>query len=719
MKNLFSKSGASATTGALTQMVGLLENTLNSSSMVTTQNTRSALSLESIRDTEMNSLTTAANELSVALESIVADLGINGRVNNAQIQAATVAGILAGDYKSSLTHEVAFPSVSTESMSAIQPFGVSDALNGRSFSLEAYDERENRNAVIYSIAYNMQASRQDEFGETFFPTIVVTPDNVGFGITVNLMMVYDGITREVSGTFQDFKKRNIIRAVADPTVLRKEQTRIVPVNRAQSVAKFVDPAIVAPYNLTLEDEVITTAPLKSGAKVDLLGISQTAALLANGTMNQTDSLDPSMSLNFVYATFTDGTSTDVLKFNVGNLPLANFTYGTQNNYRVMVLNFQTTSVLLNLNTTQADGSALVALAPVVTSDVMVRLELNVTGTINIETGETTVFGNLVAANSVQDVAGNFLDMTTAPAAAIVAITDTGVIAGYDLKAYRTNMNRRQRGQLIDVTKFTQLYNVPLRSPITTIHPINTDGQTDTSDVQALITATRIRTSNEAVTALINTTQMLREYIDARDVVSEGPEVLGVGRFFVRPTYYEENIDMNAVINSLTSFERARDIQSAIVNKVRDYAYRMYRDSEYKAAADALAGGIGQVPTVIIGTDPVIARYLEVTGDLRTLGGEFDVRIVSTLDARVAGKVFITFGCFDENRNVAPNPLNFGNMAWGPELVLTANISRGSTISKETVVQPKFLFVTHLPVMTMLTIDNIPNVLNKIAITTVP
>ena len=124
------------------------------------------------------------------------------------------------------------------------------------------------------------------------------------------------------------------------------------------------------------------------------------------------------------------------------------------------------------------------------------------------------------------------------------------------------------------------------------------------------------------------------------------------------------------------------------------------------------------PVVIIGTDPVIARYLNVTGDLRTLGGEFDVRVVSTLDYRVAGKIFISFGVFDESRNVSPNPMNFGNLAWAPELVLTTNISRGGQISKETVVSPRFLFVVNLPILTVLEISNISDVVNRVPIQTV-
>ena len=715
MKQLFGKQSAHVTAPTqLNMLIGKITDNVNGNQLITKQVAQSALSMESIHDDQYHSLTAASNDLSVSLEAIAAELGIEKHLTNSQIAAGTIAGILAGDFRSTMNHKIEFSNVSTESVGVVQPFGIDDAMSTRAFSLEAYDERENRNAVIYSIAYNMQSARQDEFGETFFPTLVVTPDNVGFGVTVNLMMVYDGIERKITGSIEDFKKKNIIRAVADPSVLKKEQTKIVPVFRAQAADKFVDAAVIPSFTISLEGEAIETAPLVVGKKVDLLGLSQTETLLSAGIMDQTDAIDPSVSLHNVYL-LSNGAAGDVLKISTLNLPLANFTYSTQNNYRTMSLNFQTTSVLVNKNTLQADGSALVDFAGIVTNDLIVRLELMLNGTINIETGECSVFANLLGVYDVKDSSGNLLDLASAPASDVVTAVDATVIAGYDLQAYRTNMNRRQRGQLIDVTRYTQLYNVPLRSPITTIHPINTDGQTDSSDVQALITATRIRTSNEAVTALINAAQLLREYVDSRDIIGQGPDVLGVGRFFVRPVYNEETLQMNVIVDSIKSHERAADIQAALVNKIRDYAYRMYRDSEYKAAADALAGGISPTPTVIIGTDPVLARYLTVTGELRTLGNEFDVRIVSTLDNRVQGKIFISFGVFDESRNVAPNPLNFGNMVWAPELVLTANISRGNTISKETVVQPRYLFVTHMPIITVLMVEGIQDVTNKVSI----
>lgn len=709
------KIGQRQDSSKLGRLVEMIRTHQNGSSGNAGVAAKAALSLEALSQVEVSSLRNATEELNASLESIATELDIAG-LTVAQKDAAVTAGILAGDVQGFFAKSIDQLKISTESMAVITAMP-EDGLSSRSLAVEAYDERENRNAAVYSIAYNMQAARQDEFGETLFPTIVVTPDNVGFIITVRLMMVYNELTRNISGALDQYNKKNIIRAIADPTILKNESTRIIPVVRAQSVDKFVAAADIAVTNLSLEGEVIPTAPLKVGQKLSLLGISQTDALLANGTQDVTDSIDPAIVLQAVYVKVGTGGTADKLKFITQDLPLSQFVYSPQNNYRVVQLNFDTTSALMTAATKNVDGSALQTLAAIGTQNWSVRVGLNLSGNVNVETAETVVYGNNVSVVGISDAAGNAVDITSGAGKALADLVAAGSVIGYDLKAYRTNVNRRQRGQLVDTTFFNQAYNVAIRSPISAIHPVTTDGQSDASDLASLITATRIRTSNAAVTALLDAATMLAGYVDARDVNGVGPDVLGVGRFYVRPTYVHEAVNMEDIVDSIQSHQRAADIQAALVSKIRDHVYNMYRDSEYKAAADALAGGLAPVPVVIIATDPVIARYLNVVGDLRTLGGEFDVRVVSSLDRRVAGKIFLTFGVFDESRNTTPNPLNFGNMAWTPELTVTLPISRNGQISKETAVQPRFLHVVHLPILGVLEISGIPAVVNKVPVFT--
>ena len=78
-----------------------------------------------------------------------------------------------------------------------------------------------------------------------------------------------------------------------------------------------------------------------------------------------------------------------------------------------------------------------------------------------------------------------------------------------------------------------------------------------------------------------------------------------------------------------------------------------------------------------------------------------------------GKLFITFATFDEQRNTAPNILNFGNHIYSPEITIQVPITRNGQISNELAVQPRFLHLVHCPIMTVLQVSGIPNCLDKV------
>ena len=699
--------------------------------------TKLAISSESLTPTQSNKLSTVFEGVSNQLNSIINSLcaeeynGASEVYTNAQREAAKIAAILSGSPADYLRRGVPTSDLTqTFENRVIEPVrvaSVGDGFYSRAYSAEAYDNTNNRSANIYSIAYNLQASRQDEFGETFFPTITVAPDEVGLGVTVRLMMVFNNFFRNPNGELNDYDKINIIRALTDWKILRNELTRIYPVYTSASSPMFVSSNQVAPYNVEVENVSITTAPLAVGQKFSLLGISQTEQLLQAGMMDVTDSIEPAINLDRIYVQFqstVNGTTyTDVIAFSTKELPYSNFIYNPQQNYRIMVLNFRTSSLLMNANVTTVDGSAPTNpfLQQLIAGNYALRMDVEMNGNVNIEIGDTVVYGNSISLNSLVDANGNPVSLTSGVGQQIMQGINSGQIIGYDLFAWRSNLNRRQRGQLFDITYFTQLYNIPMRAPITAVRPVNSDGGTDTTDLGALITATRIRTSNYAVTTLLEAAEVLSNYVDVRGLTgsystNNWPEVLGVGRYLVQPYFQNFTLDMAEAVDSVMSSQRIDDLVSVIINRIRDFAYRAYQDSEYIAAALVMSGGaVPPPPTVIIGTDPVISRYLQINGELRTLGNDFACRVVSSLDIRVRGKIFISFGVFDGDVNSAPNPLHFGCMGWKPELTLTIPISRNGQVSKELTVQPSFLHIVNLPVLVVIDVLNLPDVLNKVSI----
>lgn len=707
MSTLFAaKTGRREDNSYTGKVLSAVRNTLNDVKGTTSLiEVSRSLGMESMTEGQVGQLNTALETMTSRTANMVAGLGIEG-ISVQQQSSMVAAAIAAADLKSFAARGLSMEAI--ESAKGVVGNAVmSDAFANRLPAMEAYDESNNRDSVVYTVAYNFLAAKQNDFGETFYPTHVVSNDNVGVTVSLRLIQVYDDIKRNVNGALARFNRKNIVKALIDSTILKNEMTRVVPVVRPASLANFVDTALVPAAAVVLEGESIDTAPLKVGVEMDIIGLSQTDTLLAVGVMDRTDGLDRSINLQNVYIQVGQ----DVLSYNVSNLATSNFLAQPQENYKRHALNFNSHSLVVNKSKKRADNTALVELADVVTEDLILQLKINMTGTVNIEEGGLVVYGNSIKIEKAFDAAGVELALTHAKVAPLVAKFATAVIFGYTLKAYRNNLNKRQRGQLLDTTYQNQTWTLPLRSPVSVIRPPNADSQTDSGDLASLVAATFARTSNEAVTTLLETAALLKEFVDSRVPTSLAPDLFGVARELVEPTYIGETLDVNAVINSVSSHEKAADIQAVLAQKIRDIGSRLYRDSGFQAVIETKVAGVEGEPTILVGTDPMTARYLMVDGDTRLTGPTFNYKVVTTPDERMQGKLVIALGYPDQSEGTL-NPIHFGYMLWSPEATIVIPQARGDQISKELTVMPRFRHITNVPVMGMVEVKNIPDVVSK-------
>lgn len=707
MSNLFSaKTGRQEDTSYTGKVLSAVRTVLNDVKSTTSLVEVSRnLGLESMNDGMIGQLNTALQTMEQRTATMVAGLGIEG-ISTQQQSSMVAAAIASADLRTFAGRGLSMESIEG-AKGVVGSAVMSDAFANRLPAMEAYDESNNRDSVVYTVAYNFLAAKQNDFGEAFYPTHVVSNDNVGVTVSLRLIQVYDDIKRNVNGALARFNRKNIVKALIDSTILKNEMTRVVPVVRPASLANFVDPALVPAAAVVLEGESINTAPLKVGVEMDIIGLSQTDTLLAAGIMDRTDGLDRSINLQNVYIKV----GTDVLSYNVSNLATSNFLAQPQENYKRHALNFNSHSLVVNKSKKRADNTNLVELADVVTEDLILQLKINMTGTVNIEEGGLVVYGNSVKIEKAFDANGVELALTHAKVAPLVTKFNTAVIFGYTLKAYRNNLNKRQRGQLLDTTYQNQTWTLPLRSPVSVIRPPNADSQTDSGDLASLVAATFVRTSNEAVTTLLETAALLKEFVDSRVPTSLAPDLFGVARELVEPTYIGETLDVNAVINSVSSHEKAADIQAVLAQKIRDIGSRLYRDSGFQAVVETKVAGIDGEPTIIVGTDPMTARYLMVDGDTRLTGPTFNYKVVTTSDERMQGKLVIALGYPDQTEGTL-NPIHFGYMLWSPEATIVIPQARGDQISKELTVMPRFRHITNVPVMGMVEVRNIPDVVSK-------
>jgi len=671
-----------------------------------------AISAESLDTNAEQMLSNVYNNIQSTIKTIAADFGM--ALEDHQLESATIAGIFATNPKAVLGSK---PKGFSSDVTMMVPNVSDGSLERPQISLEAYDERDNRNAQLYSIIYNLLASRQDDFGELFFPTIVVNPNEVGVMLSVKLFYVYNDFKRSVTGALANYGRKNVLRAYADADILKNELTRVVPVRRSgggqdDNTDKFVDTTLVPAWSENLGNNItVTTGALKVDQKIDLIGISQTNELLNSGIMGPSDTLDTYIKLESVYVRITSGNNTDVIRLDTSSIPASTFTYAPQGNYRRMLLAMDTDSIVLDSTTRTVAGNQPATLPQL--ANHKLRVQLSITGNVILDKGDASVSRGSLSLITVRDANDQLITGSTFNT--LSSLIASAEVIGYTLIAYRANSNIRQRGQLLDSQIEYRAIPVPYRSPLAVIMPAVNVNSDDNSALQTLITATGIRVSNEAVSALLRARSTLASYNAVADANGELPELSTIGHFYVKPIYFEENVDLSNAVDSLKSHERIKDIRAAIVEKIRFYANEMYRRSEYKAAASVLTGNVGFKPTVIVGTDPVIYNYITFDGDLRTLGDSFDVRVVSTLDKRVEGKIFVSFGVFDASRNTSINPLNFGNMLYSPELTTVMPVSRDGQVSKELIVTPRFIHNVNLPVLTVLNISGLPQVTGKVKV----
>lgn len=653
---------------------------------------------------------------SFAVESLTQEAGKQAQLRDdlammtpAQLTAGLNAAMLAMSPRDYLGRTLAVES-HDPSATNIQPVYVHDAVAGRSLAAESYSEQDNRNAISYAITYNMIAARQDLWGETLWPTITIPSEQTAIQISANLFWVMENYQRDIGGKAADFKRRHLVRAIANSEILKKEQTLNIPQVRPQSADAFVDPAIIADHTQVSDGVEYTTNYLKFGRSVDIIGISTRDHLINGQSQNQTDDLDGSVDVTGIAVQIGD----DILHLGTDHLAGRNFVPALQGEEKGMNLNLNTSAVQIRGTAKQIDDTDLVSLKALTDRNLRASLRLVMTGTGRTDTANIEVFCNKLELINLRNADGSYVPETDSDFIAIKALIANCTPLGYKQASQRTNANRRIQGDFIDVSRVLQRYTVPFRSPITARHPAHVDGQIDTTDVQALVTATRVKQKNESVTQIINFVDMMQNHIDSmHDDLVEDNGYLGIGRHYVVPQFTTSQWHGPARVDSLSHKDRSLDIQASLVAELRDVVFNLYTNSEYQAGADVLSGGNGPIPEVIVATDPVTARYLNVTGDLRLLGGEFNVRIVTTLDRRWRGKIFVTFGIFDDKRNTQVNPLNFGNLFWSSELVLTANISRDGQYSRETMAMPRYLYAWHLPVGALIEVSGISEVLGKL------
>lgn len=570
----------------------------------------------------------------------------------------------------------------------------------RVLSIESFDETATARCQEWSVAYNFAHAKQEPVAEMFFKTIVMSPDLFGYTVTVRLNLLMQAIQRNANGTPDDLRKSNVLDTFVDPSALRNNQTDCIPLVSDANAQYLAAPADIAPRTVTIgvgKGINISTAPLVCGQTINLIGVSTVPALIANQVMDQTDQLDPNIVLTKIYVKITDGSKTEFIPLDTSLIQGAYFTASTQGNFRDMTLKLSTQALALTKDLKTAAGTASAVLAGI--GNVAIRMNLTVTGESNLEYGNIMVNHGAIQFHSAFDRTTGVPVTDATTLAAIKSILATASTTHYDVDARRTNSNRRQIGNLIDTTYVTQVYGLPLLPAIASQRPLPSTYTPDTStqvdgDLVALTQLTYAKMSADGIAKLMEQFDIGKRMQASGALVQDSvaPQALGMGRYFLKNVFYDDNMPVTDIVNSLTSTARIDDVRAAMANVIRAQVVSAVRESRMPIALAALQ----RSPNIkiLLATDVQTANYLQITGDTRLFGPGLEVQIETTMNQALRDQIIVSLTPSDDLGDNVFDVLRPGHTLYRPELVWQMARQTGNTATNVMAVQPSYRHVAN-------------------------
>lgn len=594
--------------------------------------------------------------------------------------------------------------------------GIMDQGMKQAVATEYFTDQDLDKHMGASFQFNLQAARQDHFSETIMPTITADPSEAGLMLEVKKTMVHRAVRHSTNkDESRPFNRRNILDAATDPKVLEDESIAFVPYCREDgaNADNFISPDLFAPRGREIGDYAVNTAPLAFGVDHNLLELSAHKDLVSSGYLDESDELNGRINLKEVFVTVAKKGAkpedVQLIRLKTGNLARATFNKSQEGDGMELQLNFRGATFVLGEGLKDVDGNDVTAIDNLLSNNMKLNYTFKVNNNVNIQTGREDSMVSKIEITSIVDENSELVDLNKGVGKQIVDELEIHAV-GYNYDATRSNANRRTKGLLIDSVIERERYKIQLGSPLTSRKPI---GREDNSQaIQDLIDAARLRNSNQCITKILNVTETLKEVVKTIDKGNEYqvPSIEGIGRHYVRVWHDEANLNVNKLVSTLDSKDVDENLAAVILGVIREQVVRAIQESRFQPALEMLSGYTLTKPDIIIGTDVVIANWIERTADKRTLGDQFAYEVVTTNDNRFHGRLQWFFKVGDANGGI--NPLNFGNHIWIPELITDTNLTRNEGTANEVVVQPRNAHIVNCPITGVLTVDGIYELINS-------
>lgn len=583
-------------------------------------------------------------------------------------------------------------------------------------SFEAFDGQLTKNTLSYSIAFNILASRQDEFGESFYPTLTLDPTNAGFEVEVSYAYLIKEFQHKLNGsaiTKSTYPKVPLLKNLFNSEYMEGDANKLVPVHRAENASLLLVEGIREDKTT---GEAIQTAPIKSGVTASIIGLSMSDKLLdKNAVLDMTDAVDRGAVLTkIVLKLGADMFSFDVTR-EASRLFVDKQVGGADAHVKETIMNFKSESIILDTAAPKKLNGAASIIFAGLPEAYKIKFNVSLTGELALDTGNISVAATKVEINSIMTSAG----VALAPGAEYTAVvTALGTInaqsfLGYDVDAFLTNSNTRMKGMRLTYESQVKKWSCPLKMGVTLQVPVvNAMGtNNDVDKIAQHISAVHIKISYDAVKTLVSYANELKlvtsAEFDTGVVFSDTPTYE-----IITPTFLDDEFEASKYVDSLRSSQNVEDLQAALGNKIKTMVLAAYISSNYNIVHQSKYGA-DKRPGVLIGTDPTIASWLS-QGNGIDLGKDFtDVKIVSTPNPAMKSKITIVFDPDSSKQAEAFEEMKFGYCLWSPTILVDLQKTlSGGAVAREIHNIPRYKHINLMPVMMELNVVNLNSAFGK-------
>lgn len=593
-------------------------------------------------------------------------------------------------------------------------------------AMESFAPTNPNRFVAANAQINVGIAVQDKFGECFFATTPLKQEEAGKVYEVAIPFRYDGVMGADFAPNRFFDTAvNLIDSLYNPSILNSATTRLIP-----NLTTTKTGATVAYSALSLNvyfpggvNDKLAVNPIISGTQIDLFDTDKNPASPA--AEDGLDHISPALMIEKIaFKNQIAGGGTQI-GFAIDTRSVAgaqiqrNQAGGNEYDY-ILNLTGRTT---IGPNTKDISGATLFGntILQSGATNAFVELEYSVTGNVNLRDRTINfVVGVPVIKSAFTVVAATGVKTpialtSTANGANIAAVrnyfTDATVEKSYWPNATRANTTARVAGIFVDYKMAKWSTAVDFGAPISVLNTLISELSDETKvdlKVETMRQAGYAQTCGLGVSRLLEQASILEDKYGAAGLAQYVRIRNDFGlpsSHYVMPYFKHATLDMTTVVNSIKSSEKMADIQSALLNYIRQEAYEMIRLSRYRAAFQILYPN--KKINVKIGTDTVLARYIIQQGDIRTLGDDVDCELVATDNLAMKGKIVLALGLradeVDEN-----DFLSFGKHFIAPETIFEINDSLASKFGgvKRTTYYPRQRHVAMNEIMVLLDVVNL-------------